>query len=297
MGSKNRRHKKREARRPASGQAQAIAPKPMPIRGSVDAIVTAHVTTDRLEAVVVALRRELPPSATITLADALIPRDDEATIRTEMARIARENGARVDPSGSGLWDARNKAASHGYAPLLLFMDGDAVITRGSWAMIEAALESDDVGVVGGLILYDVGLAPPSLRGGGKTPIKAAGYAIGGPRFLPYARFSGGWSPDNPKIYYRDDLQAVNVPCMATRRVLFRTLNGFQAGTYGDRPYAEVEYCLQARQRGLRIVFEPRAIAVAGKEPQAMSIQQLQEGAAVYQMQAMQLAQYDELFVL
>jgi GT2 family glycosyltransferase len=262
----------------------------LPMRGSVDAVVTAFTTIDRLGLCLGALRRQLPEDATITLADAIPVQ--LSPLHTELARIAREENLRLDRSGRDRWEARNRAAQHGQAPLILFVDADAILAEGAWVALAAAMEPETVGAVGGLAVWDIDCQPPGYP---CPSIRSAGYVVGA-MMQPYVRFPG-WSPDNPKIYPRQDLQGVPVNFMATRRSLFRTLGPFPSDPFGNRPFADMYYCLQLRKAGLAVAFDPAAIAVVGREPIALSRIEVNEGQLILSHQAGDLLQYDEPFLL
>lgn len=290
----SRKKRKGKGRRSRPGQPRrpvglvGVAP---PLRGSVDAVVTVQAVTGRLERCLRALKRELPKDSTIMVADAVA--DPQATEpHAEIATAARAANVRVDRSGHGQWDSRNRAAAHGYAPLILFIDGDSVISKGSWPALVSVMEREEVGIAGGLVLWDEGEAPPGIPA---PSIKAGGFAFG-VKLLPYARFAS-WQPDNPKVFARDDLQAVSVTFMVTRRLLYRSLSGFAANAFANRPLADVEYCLRARAQGVVVAFEPAASSLAGAEPLASSMRELQEGGIVLGHQAGHLTVYDEWAVL
>lgn len=286
----SRRHQQRKERR-AQGLTQVKAAPVLPPRGSVDVVVTAHVVVDRLGPCLQAVKRELPDDATVIVADS-IAEGLSASLHEDVARTAREAGVRVDRSGRGRWDARNRAAAHGQAPLILFLDTDAVLQDGAWAALVSAIEPEAVGAVGGLIVFDASMGPDNSPA---PVVRMAGWAFNA-MLQPYARFFG-WLPDNPKLFARDDLQAVPAHFMLTRRMLFRSLGGFPADGYGGHPYADVEYCLQLKNRGLLIGFEPKAIVLAGREPVALSRQQLEEGTLILAQRAGHLIHYDEVFLL
>lgn len=281
------------ARRRAEARATGAPPRfsmGLPMRGSVDAVVTAFTTIERLGLCLAALRRQLPPDATITLADA-IPEQLPGR-HSDLARIAREENLRLDRSGRDRWEARNRAAQHGQAPLILFIDADAIMAEGAWVALAAAMEPETVGAAGGLAVWDNDCQPPGYAA---PSIRSAGYVVGA-MLQPYVRFPG-WAPDNPKIYPRQDLQGVPVNFMATRRSLFRTLGPFPSDPFGNRPFADMYYCLQLRKAGLSVVFDPAAIAVVGREPIALSRIEVNEGQVILAHQAGDLLQYDEPFLL
>jgi hypothetical protein len=240
-----------------------------------------------------ALRQHLPPDATIVVADAPPAQLPAGTDRhTEIARIAREVGGRTVINGQGQWECRNRAAAQGFAPLLLFLDGDVVLTPGAWPTLAAVMEHEEVGIASGMLLWDEGMAPREMPLA--TCIKFAGYAFG-VRRLPYARFVG-WLPDNPKVYPRRDLQAVSSAYMLTRRTLWRSMGGF-AADYGTRPLADVDFCVRARNQGPVIAFEPAAVGLAGMEPMADDLGLLQQGGAILDARLGPHRLYDEHVLL
>lgn len=286
--------KKRPSRRRRNRNQQGISGPAMgalapPIYGSVDAVVTVQVDTSRIGECLAALKAQLPADATIIVADAII--DEMAETHQELAAAAREAGVRVDRSGRGRWDSRNRGAMHGSAPLILFIDGDLVLDEGAWAALAAPMEREEIGAAGGLITFGVPVGADIEAG----VIRIAGYVFGW-RLRPYARFFG-WHPDNPKVYPRADLQALPANFLLTRRMAFRTAGGFAADTYGNRPYPDVEYCLMLRGNGLLCAFEPAASAAGGAEPIALSRRDVQEGAVILEQRAGHLIQYDEPVLL
>jgi len=210
----------------------------------------------------------------------------------EIARVAREAGGRTVINGRGPWECRNRAAAQGYAPLILFLDGDVVLTPGVWLALAGVMEHEEVGIASGLLLWDEGMAPRDFPL--MPSIKFAGYAFGARR-LPYSRFVG-WLPDNPKVYPRRDLQAVSAAFMLTRRALWRSLAGF-APDYGSRPLADVDYCIRARSQGPMVAFEPTAVAMAGMEPLADDVVLLQQGGAILDARLGPHRLYDEHVLL
>jgi GT2 family glycosyltransferase len=285
--------KKKPSRRRRSRSHQSLSGSPTtlapPMYGSVDAVVTVQVDTTRITECLAALKAQLPADATIILADALL--DDAGEGHQTLAAAARDAGVRVDRSGRGRWDARNRGAMHGSAPLILFVDGDLVLEDGAWAALVAPMEREEIGAAGGLITFGIPVGADIEAG----IIRIAGYVFGW-RLRPYARFFG-WHPDNPKVYRRDDLQALPANFLLTRRTIFRTAGGFAADVYGNRPYPDVEYCLQLRGNGLLCAFEPTAVASGGAEPIALSTRDVQEGAIILEQRAGHLIGYDEPVLL
>lgn len=265
-----------------------------PRHGSVDVVVALQVEVGRLRPCLESVRQELPASATITIVDAIRDETAEPAKRhEEIALVARALNLPIVRQPRSPWEGRNRAAERGSAPLILFLDGDCVLAKGIWAGAAAAMERESVGVLGGMVLWAEGHTPPQVAVG---TIKHAGYVFG-PRLMPYSRFQS-WAPDNPKVYRRDDLQAVGVCCMLTRRSAFRTLHGFDPDRhFGHLCFADVDYCLRARAHGMEVEFDPHFLVVGATEPLSLNVQELKQGAATLQGLAGHITRFDEYAVL
>lgn len=263
----------------------------VPIKGSVDAVVTVRVDGSRIGPCLAAIRSQLPRDATIIVVDLLGREPPLAALHADINQHARDHEARVVRDGQGQWPARDRPAAQSTAPLMLFLDGDNVLQSGAWQLLLKAVQREEVAVAGGVILWDEGQGPPDGR---PYAIKFAGYAIG-TRGLPFARFVK-WGVDNPKVYQRDDLQALSASFWVTRRTVYRSLGGFR-GDYGDRPFADVSYCVRAHSLGLINVFDPAARVLSGGEPLAANLRQLQEAAYILTHDVGHLVHYDEFRVL
>jgi GT2 family glycosyltransferase len=66
-----------------------------------------------------------------------------------------------------------------------------------------------------------------------------------------------WPRDTPVTAESTDLEIVTGACMLTPRDLFLELGGFDEIFWNG--YEDVDYCLRVRERGLRVVYEPRAM--------------------------------------
>jgi hypothetical protein len=266
----------------------------LPSRGTVDAVVGLQAETKNLNACLDSMRAELPASATIVVADAI--RDvlpDAAKRHEEIALVARRCGAYVVRNAHGQWDARNKAASAGQAPLIFFVDGDVILAKGAWGAVTEAMAREDIGILGGMLLWGESMSQPEIKAG---TIKWAGYTFGA-RLLPYARLQG-WLPDNPKIFFRDDLQATPSAVMVTRRSLFRNLHGFDpADSFKGLCFADAHYCLRARALGSLVAFEPRLFGVAAREPFSLDKEEMRAGGQLLLAMARHLARFDEYLLL
>lgn len=169
-----------------------------------------------------------------------------------LADLAREDRVRVLPMDepfnfSRLCNAGARATRAG-GPLLFLNDDIAPISEYWLEALRARLETPDTGAVGPLLLY------PDER------VQHAGMylqpaAEGAGHYLRGARL-----PDCDPLGLADSAREVTCltgAALLTRRSVFENLGGF------DEDFAvafqDVDYCLRVRDRGLRNLFEPRAV--------------------------------------
>lgn len=137
------------------------------------------------------------------------------------------------------YKARNKAAAQGRAPFIVFMDADCVLQdAAALADVFAQLQAG-ASVVGGLLTNG-------------EYVMAAGYAFN-IEGRPYFRFAR-WSPSAAKVQERrDDMTAVPLQFLATRRDVFRVLRFREE--FGEAAYGDADYCVRALAKGL-VVYDP-----------------------------------------
>lgn len=148
---------------------------------------------------------------------------------------------------SRLVNAGVEAAAH---DLVLLLNNDTEVIDPGWLgeMVAHGVRPG-VGAVGAKLLYDDGR------------IQHAGvvlglYGLAGPAFK-LARHG----VDHGYLAYADVLRncsAVTAACLLTRRDLYRAVGGFDE-THLGVAYNDVDYCLKLVERGLRIVYAPRAL--------------------------------------
>jgi GT2 family glycosyltransferase len=154
------------------------------------------------------------------------------------------------------WAAlNNAAAAESRGEVLLFMNDDVSGgTRGWMELLAAQALRPDVGAVGPRLVYPDGRLQHAgivLGLGGATGHVLAGLQAGQPGYLGMAALTR-------------DVSAVTGACMATRREVFERLGGFDEVLGLD--FNDVDYCLRARRRGWRVVFEAGAELVHHESP-------------------------------
>ena len=154
------------------------------------------------------------------------------------------------------WAALNNAAvSAAQGEILLFVNDDVQGGTPGWMeLLVAQALRPEVGAVGARLVYPNGQLQHAgivLGLAGATGHVLAGLDPGRPGYLGMAVLTR-------------DVSAVTGACMATRRDVFEQLGGFDEGLGLD--FNDVDYCLRARRRGLRVVFEAGVELVHHESP-------------------------------
>lgn len=143
--------------------------------------------------------------------------------------------------------ALNLGARHAAGDLFLFLNNDTEACDVGWLsdLAQWAL-LPDVGIVGGRLLYPDGT------------IQHAGIVVGMEGHASHVY--GGLPADHYGLWgspgwYRN-VSAVTGACMMMRREVFASLGGFDEAY--RLVFSDIEICLRAWQRGLRVVYTPQA---------------------------------------
>jgi GT2 family glycosyltransferase len=142
----------------------------------------------------------------------------------------------------------NWAAAQSRGEVLLFLNNDIEAISDGWlsAMLEHAVR-DDVGVVGGLLLYP----DDTVQHAGV--IVGLGGVAGHAHLHEHVERPGYFS----RIHLIQDMSAVTFACAMTRRAVFEQLGGLNE-TDLTIAFNDVDYCLRAREAGLRVIYTPCA---------------------------------------
>ncbi len=148
--------------------------------------------------------------------------------------------------------ACNLGASKGNSPLLIVLTSDVYMEPGSITVLVREMDNPQVGLVGPLLLFPPDESPHGPAGG----VQSAGIAfdIGGDPFHVFL----AWTPENPRVKQRREMQAVTGAMFITRRSLWQQIGGLNE-IYGAGTYEDVELCFEIRQRGYTVVFQPAAV--------------------------------------
>jgi GT2 family glycosyltransferase len=154
------------------------------------------------------------------------------------------------------WAAiNNSAARTSTAEVLLFLNNDIEALEPGWleALVAQALRPD-IGAVGARLLYPdrrvqhVGMV---VGLGGAAGHVLVGLGAGEPGYLAQAVLA-------------HECSAVTGACLATRRSVFDALGGFDEELGLD--LNDVDYCLRAGNRDLRVIIEPAARLIHHESP-------------------------------
>ncbi len=143
---------------------------------------------------------------------------------------------------TGVTKARNRGAGITDAKILVFLDGNSIVPRGTLEKMAEFLDDERVGIVGPQLLHPNGtVSHPGIV------------------FTPDARavhLYCGLRADDPKITQPKELPALTSACLMIKRKLFEDLNGFSL----EDPvfYSDLDLCFKAREKGLLVVYQAEA---------------------------------------
>jgi GT2 family glycosyltransferase/SAM-dependent methyltransferase/glycosyltransferase involved in cell wall biosynthesis len=174
--------------------------------------------------------------------------DDAADAETQRL-LDRVRGARLirNEENRGYLRSVNLGASVARGEWLVIFNNDTEVTTG-WlrAMLDCAESADDVGVVTPKFVYPDG----SLN-------EAGGIIWRDGTGVNYGR---GDSPGEFQYEYRRETDYGSAAALMVKTLLWRDVGGFDE-RYLPMYYEDVDLCFEARERGLRVLFEPTAVVV------------------------------------
>lgn len=186
----------------------------------------------------------------------------------------------------------NTGAAASKSPFILLLNSDVLITQDGWLKtMVAELDSPTVGVVGPMLTFfphATEWAPASqIRPAGKVQHAGVVFDI---LARPYHIFSG-WDKDHPRVAQRRELNCVTGACLLTRRVLWNRIEGLDTD-YTRGNFEDVQYCLQARHLGYKVIFTPEVELhhYAGGSGNSMTAKR---NAELFKIKAGELVQWDE----
>lgn len=197
--------------------------------------------------------------AGVTFRWIIVDNDGPASDKAELEKIY----ASLKNNVYLVWSMKNLGFSGGNnlgfnrvkkAPYVLLLNSDIKVKKNGWlkAMVDEMEADKQVGVVGAKLLYFEDSVDP-LRPAGKIQHAGVAFNMLG---QPYHIFMG-WSPDNPKVTVRREMNCVTGACLLTRTDLYKKIGGL-AEEYTIGNFEDVEYCLRTRALGYKVVYTPNA---------------------------------------
>ncbi|HEV2841969.1 MAG TPA: glycosyltransferase [Chthoniobacterales bacterium] len=146
--------------------------------------------------------------------------------------------------------ANNQGAMAATGEFLVFLNNDTEIVTEDW--IEHLLyyaEQPEVGAVGALLIYE------------DRTVQHAGVALGmrGTADHIMRGFPMGVDGYAGSLACAREVSAITAACLMIRKSLFQELGGFNEHFF--TAYQDVDLCLRLRERGLRLIYTPRALVV------------------------------------
>jgi GT2 family glycosyltransferase len=166
------------------------------------------------------------------------------------------------PKNVGFPAACNYGAKIAHGPILLFLNDDVIMGKGSGEALVRNMDDPTIGVVGMKLLFpsEEELIQAQLKHSNvqRMPgrVQHVGLAtnIRGQVIHMYL----GWTADNKRVNAMREVIAVTGAALMTRRNLFREVGGFdpiyQMGTYED-----VDLCMKVKDKGLKVVVDTCAV--------------------------------------
>jgi GT2 family glycosyltransferase/SAM-dependent methyltransferase/glycosyltransferase involved in cell wall biosynthesis len=174
--------------------------------------------------------------------------DDDADAETKRL-LGGVRGARIlhHERNMGYLRSMNHGASSARGEWLVLFNNDTEVTPG-WlgAMLDCAKSAGDVGVVAPKFIY------PDGR------LNEAGGIIW--RDGTGVNYGRGDVPDRCQYEYRRETDYGSAAALMVSAELWRDTGGFDE-RYLPMYYEDADLCFEARERGLRVLYEPRAVVV------------------------------------
>lgn len=183
----------------------------------------------------------------------------------------------VNTMNSGFPATANRGVRAGRAPLILLLNSDCIMRPDGIAKMVETFSDEKIGIVGAKLLFppDSEFTTPAnipwieqlgLDRGNLIQHAGMYFGYSGPEHIRL-----GWPGDHPKVNIVSDVQAVTGACMMTRRACWDSVRalwtsddpseGAFSVIYGRGTYEDVEYCILARMRGWRVIYQPAAVGI------------------------------------
>jgi GT2 family glycosyltransferase len=172
---------------------------------------------------------------------------DNASPAGLAARLVERTNARVisNPTNRGFGPANNQGANVARGPLLVFLNSDALVHDDWLTALRGALDADPRAAA----------VAPQFRNLDGTLQEAGALLFSS----GYTQFYGmGDSADRPEYRFPREVDYASAACLAVLKRAFFEVGGFDA-VYAPAYYEDVDLSLALREKGYRVLYEPRAI--------------------------------------
>jgi GT2 family glycosyltransferase len=210
-------------------------------RPSVSISIVTHGAERWVWKALGALLEHTEPPYEIILVDNASPRGMARRLQTDLENVRLV----LNPENRGFGPANNQAAALARAPLLVFLNSDALVHDGWLTFLRQQLEASP----------DAAAVAPRLLNLDGT-LQEAGALLFGNGYTQFVGF--GDDPAKPPYRFPREVDYASAACLLVRANAFREVGGFSA-RYAPAYYEDVDLCLELRRRGYRTVYEPRAV--------------------------------------
>jgi len=187
----------------------------------------------------------------------------------------------------GFAGANNKGAISGSSQFILLLNSDVRVTNDWLAPLVKEMQDPEVGVVGSRLIFFPERFNDTKRPAGR--IQHAGVVFNIEKG-PYHRMIG-WPADDIRVTRRQEFQAVTAATLLTRRNLWRKIGGLNMA-YTKGNFEDVEYCLQVKYLGYKVVYTPEPLIYhfgGGSE----NYQTAQKNLQIFLMRCGNVAKFDD----
>jgi GT2 family glycosyltransferase/SAM-dependent methyltransferase/glycosyltransferase involved in cell wall biosynthesis len=209
----------------------------------VSLIIPVHAHAELTRACLCSIR-----DRTIQVRYEVILVDDTADVETRRL-LEHVRGAKIlhNKKNLGFLRSMNRGASVARGQWLVLFNNDTEVTQG-WlaAMLRCARSASDIGVVTPKFIYPDG----SLNEAGAI-VWRDGTAM---------NYGRGDSPEGFQYEYRRETDYGSAAALMVRTDLWNETGGFDE-RYVPIYYEDADLCFEARERGLRVLYEPEAVVV------------------------------------
>lgn len=236
--------------------ARAPAPTSVPFAAvpelAIDVVVPTRNGGEHLEACLAALRSTAARSGKLQLTIIDNGSDDPRTLAwLERGRNDRRFAVLRQDEPFNWSRLNNVAVAATSAPLLLFLNDDVELLTHGWDdVVRELLSRQDVGAVGARLAYP------------DRTLQHAGMVVGGAYVTDHEGRGDPLDAPGPmgRWQTRRSVSAVTGAFLTCRRDVFTAMGGFDAG-HLPIWFSDVDFCLKIGKAGLRVLYEPRLLAI------------------------------------